>query len=224
VSAGVSAPAPVARGVGEVVAAALSMVGFALIPHRGIAGAVAGAACLLVVAVAMASSLRRGSDPLSALGLRGQAARVAPFSALSLALGLGAGALHRASMGIAVLPAAGPAAFLALACLIGATEELLYRGWLQGAARPLGAPAAVAIAALAHAAYKAALFALPAVAPAAAGAGDLLTIGAWTAGTGVVLGIIRERSGSVIPCVVAHAGFDAIVYGAMGHAPRWVWS
>ena len=109
--------------------------------------------------------------------------------------------------------------FVIVACLIGATEELIFRGWLLGKARTFGWPTAVVIAAVAHTAYKTALFAWPAIPDAV----DLAGISQLTVAGGIVLGLLRAFSGSVLPSLVAHAVFDFVVYRHVAHAPWWVW-
>ena len=110
--------------------------------------------------------------------------------------------------------------FAPVAALVGATEELAYRGYVQGRLRVLGPLPAVALAALGHTAYKCALFALP-------GRSVQIDVGIFAACTffgGLLFGALRERSGSVLPPVVAHACFDILVYGELSHAPWWVWA
>jgi len=72
---------------------------------------------------------------------------------------------------------------------------------------------------VAHAAYKTALFVWP-PAPVAV---DLVAILALTFIGGLVLGLLREASNSVLPPVAAHVAFDFVVYGALDQAPWWVW-
>jgi membrane protease YdiL (CAAX protease family) len=208
------------RLVIAVVAASAGMVVFALFSHRGPPWIVLGAIALLVVAAAIGRSLRRATRPAALLGLGGLSRRAVLFSIVGAVIGTGAGLLHRKGLGIPLWPVGGLEAFAAVACLIGATEELLYRGWIQGTARPFGWPAAVAIAAVAHAAYKTALFAWP-PGPIAI---DYAAIGLWTVAGGIVIGLLREISGSVVPSMLAHAAFDFVVYGALAHAPWWVWA
>ncbi len=205
------------------VVAAAGMVVFALLAHRGLPWIVPGAIGLLVASVAIGDSLRRAARPVELVGLGGSGAvhsGAVLFCVLGVVLGAGAGVLHRTSLGLAAWPLQGAGAFVVVACLIGAAEELVYRGWLQGAMRLLGWPAAVAIAAVAHAAYKTALFSGMSVPV----AGDLLSIAVPTVVGGMVLGVLRQLSGSVVPCLVAHAVFDFVVYRSVAHAPWWVWS
>jgi membrane protease YdiL (CAAX protease family) len=204
----------------EVLAVAAGMVAFALFSHRGLPWILVGTTGLLIAAASLERSLRRAPRVAALLGLDGFSGETVLFAIVGCALGAGAGLLHRRGLELPLLPAGGLEVFAAVACLIGATEELLYRGWLQGRLRALGWPVAVVVAAAAHAAYKSALFAWP---PGPAEI-DCAVIAGWTFVGGVVLGLLRQFSGSVVPSMVAHAAFDLLVYGAVAHAPWWVWS
>ena len=110
--------------------------------------------------------------------------------------------------------------FAAVAAAIGVTEELVYRGYVQGRLRALGPLAAAILAAVGHTAYKCALFALPPLAVEI----DLPFLALGTLVVGVGFGALRERSRSVLPALAAHACFDVLVYGQGAQAPWWVWS
>jgi len=204
----------------EPLLAAGGLVVFGLVSHRGLPWAALGASAVLVAAAAIARSLRRAVRPAALLGLGRVTARTASWSIPGMLLGTGAAFLHRQGMGISIWPVAGAGAFALVACMIGATEEVVYRGWLQGTLRPFGWHAAVACSAVAHAAYKTALFAwLP-----GSEIMDLAAIALWTTVGGVVLGMLREISDSLLPAILAHVAFDFMVYGTLNHAPWWVWS
>ena len=125
-------------------------------------------------------------------------------------------------------------AFVAMG--IGATEELLWRGWMQGAWKtlvpggadipvcrkgrhlaerilPPGSVAAVLAAAGSHAAYKTALFVFPPDGIARQSPGALLFIAGLTFGFGAVLGLIRLRQGTIAAPLAFHVLFDLLVYG-----------
>jgi membrane protease YdiL (CAAX protease family) len=153
------------------------------------------------------------------LGLAARTRRGAVLLVVGVVLGAGLGVLYRAFGGWPALP--GDLARLALAAaMIGATEELAYRGYVQGRLRGLGWVAAVALAALAHTAYKSALFAFPEAAVQI----DFRFLAVWTFVGGCVFGMLRQFSGSVLPPVAAHVLFDLVVYGDRVEAPWWVWS
>ena len=109
--------------------------------------------------------------------------------------------------------------FVLVAAAIGAAEELLFRGFVQGRLARLGWPAAVILAALAHTAYKTALFAFPPE--------DLViryaTLASWTFMVGATFGLTRHFSRSLLPALTAHVLFDIFVYGDWAEAPWWVW-
>jgi membrane protease YdiL (CAAX protease family) len=109
------------------------------------------------------------------------------------------------------------------AMAIGAIEEIVWRGWLQGSlAKSLPPAGAISIAALLHAAYKTALFVFPPTGAAVRSPGSLLLIGGLTFGVGALLGCIRHREGTIAGPMGFHILFDLLVYGQMEKAPWWV--
>jgi len=208
-------------------AASAGMMLFALFAHQRMPWSIAAAGGLMLAGTAMATAgpraegngQRTRASPLVGLGL-GRASTVTLLFALAGAgIGGAAGFWHRHGLDLPVQPPNGVQPFVIVACLIGAGEELVYRGWLMGQARRFGWPAAIVIAAIAHAGYKTALFAWPA-APVAVDLWEMLWL--TTAG-GLVLGVLRAWSGSVWPAVAAHVAFDFVVYRALSVAPWWVW-
>ena len=103
--------------------------------------------------------------------------------------------------------------------LIGITEELIFRGFIQGRLRVIGTVGAVCIAAAAHTLYK--FLVLSSVADIVEV--NFLTLVGLTFGFGLVVGFIRAASRSVIPALVAHASFDILMYGDFTSMPVWVW-
>jgi membrane protease YdiL (CAAX protease family) len=224
--------------IGRTAAAAGGMVLFALCAHQGGAWAAIAAGGLIVTAVAISGAGQRaegkgqregqrakgrgqrfGASPLEGFGLGHFSIATLGFTLAGAGIGAGAGLWHRYGLGLPLLPSVSVQPFVIVACLVGAAEELLYRGWLLGQARRFGWPAAIVIAAVAHAAYKTALFAWP-PAPMLIDLWWLLLV--TTAG-GLVLGALRAFSGSVVPAIVAHVAFDFVVYRAVSDAPWWVW-
>jgi membrane protease YdiL (CAAX protease family) len=199
---------------------AFGMVVFALASHQALPWLAAGAGGLLIATVALGYSLARTGRPAELLGLAGFSRRTAWFAVAGCVVGAALGALHRWRLGLTLLPTGTPEMFAALACLIGATEELIYRGWLQGRLHGFGWWTAIVIAACSHAAYKTALF----VWPSTPGNVDLVALAAWTVAGGILFGLLRAFSRSLIPPLLAHAVFDLVTYGAVGRAPWWVWS
>jgi membrane protease YdiL (CAAX protease family) len=109
--------------------------------------------------------------------------------------------------------------FAVTAALIGITEELVFRGYIQESLKNLNSPFSILFSSLSHTSYKCCLFIYP-----LAGAGiDIGFLALWTFGAGLVFGTVRHFSKSVIPCVSAHAIFDVLVYAESASSPWWVW-
>ena len=210
---------PDPRALPGSVAAAVGLAVFAAFSHRGAPQVFLALGGFALAAAAILWSGFGTARPTELLGLSGCSKRVVTFSFVGVALGFGAGVWHRYALDLSLWPH-DIEVFVVVACLIGATEEIVYRGWLLGRARPLGPAAAVLVAALAHTAYKTALFAFPSVAESI----DLAQIALATFLGGIVLGALRAASGSLVPPMLAHAVFDFAVYGAVATAPWWVWN
>ena len=202
----------------ETGAATVGLCLFALCIHGSLPGQLAAAGGLAISAFALHRAIVSGSAPAVLLGLRlpAQAARV--YLALGLALGAVLAVGFRERLGIALFPGA-LRSFALLAALIGAAEELFCRGYILGRLRCLGMTWAVVLSAVAHTAYKCALFART---PSGIEVNFPFLATATLLG-GMVFGLLRVRAGSVWPAVAAHACFDVLVYGDCGQAPWWVW-
>jgi len=157
---------------------------------------------------------------IATFGLLPVSKKVLIFTLLGGAIGLGFGIVYRVyCLGEAALPNHFTW-FLPVACLIGATEEFVYRGFVQGALRRMGPLAAIILALLFHAAYKYALFTAPHMQPEI----NLAFLFTATFLVGLILGSLREFSGNLLPPIALHILFDLAVYGGYYHAPWWVWS
>ena len=110
--------------------------------------------------------------------------------------------------------------FAILAPLIGITEELVFRGYVQGKAAAAGSLASVLIASAGHTLYKYLVIRTVEI--------DLGTyfpsLVLFTFLAGLVFGLMRETSRSILPPALAHALFDILVYGGESMAPVWIWS
>jgi len=207
------------RPVLEAAVASAGMGLFGLFVHSGLPWVPLSGAGLLVTVLAIAHSLRDGGGPAEIFALLPPSRRVAFTLGLGCAFGAAFGILFRVYQDVGALPT-GLGRFVSIAAAIGAAEEVLFRGYVQGRLRPLGRIAAMILAAVAHTLYKLALFALPPE-------GILINyevLAIWTFIGGLIFGGLREFSDNVLPPVSGHVVFDIVVYGQRAHAPWWVWS
>jgi membrane protease YdiL (CAAX protease family) len=197
----------------------LGLAVFALLIHStgvGLAIAVAG---FFAASIVMATTVVRADRPLEIMGLAPVPRRTAAYVPAGLTLGVGLAILYRWHSGWAPLPQ-GITGFAFVATIIGATEELVFRGYVQGRMARLGAAGAVLVAAAFHTAYKTALFAMP---PSGQET-DLLLVATVTLAGGIAFGALRQLSGTVLAPLAAHALFDLLAYAEFSSAPWWVWS
>jgi len=174
---------------------------------------------LMAVALAMIHSLHSDLGLGETLGLSLDSRQMLVWMLIGCAGGTALGIFSRVSQDMATFPT-GIGQFVFAACAIGASEELLFRGYIQGRLRSLGPVPAVVLAAAAHSAYKVSLFVfLP-----EGVAVDHLSLGYNTFASGLAAGALREWSRSVLPPLGGHVLFDIVVYGERSVAPWWVWS
>jgi hypothetical protein len=207
------------RRIGDSLVTAAALALFALFSHRGWPLFLIAAAGLIVAAFAIQRSFGSMREAAHTLGLSSFPRKAGLLIPAACAAGIGLGIFYRGSFSLPIFPRE-LRPFVAVACLIGGAEEIVYRGWMQGSLRVLGRPAAVGVAAVAHAAYKAALFLWPSV-PISV---DFAFLIVWTVAGGIVFGVLREASESVVPPCLGHMTFDILVYGAIAAAPWWVWT
>lgn len=202
----------------EVTVAAAGMFLFALFAHTGLPLRILSFGGLFLTFVTLLYGFRSTLSPAVVLGLGGFSNRTAAYTVFGFLFGLALGVTHRWGYGLEILPSTF-GRFAGVAALIGATEEILYRGYIQGRVRVLGSLNAVVFASLCHTVYKCSLFVFP-YQPLEINIGFLA---ACTFTVGLIFGAFREKTGSVWPPVVAHVLFDIVVYGEYGPAPWWVW-
>jgi membrane protease YdiL (CAAX protease family) len=109
--------------------------------------------------------------------------------------------------------------FALIAALIGCTEELVFRGYLQDSVKDKGTAFSILFSTLSHTGYKCCLFLSPLVLIKT----NIAFLAFWTFIAGMIYGIIRHYSKSIIPSLVGHALFDVWVYSEFIRAPWWVW-
>lgn len=198
--------------------AAAGMVLFAFFIRRPMPSFLLAPCGLILVVTALGYSIYSGTPLLRLAGVSRFSRKVAAWTLLGIALGCFLGILFRSTQESGILPAR-LSCFALTAAAIGATEELLYRGYIQGLLVRMKWPIAVILTAVAHTAYKSALFAEPP-------GGIVITHGLLMLCTllgGIAFGFTRHFSNSVLPPLAAHLLFDILVYGDYVHAPWWVW-
>jgi len=174
---------------------------------------------LLAAALAIDSSLHSTPHWAEVFGISLKSKRIGLWLLIGCAGGTSFAMFSRISADVGALPS-GIGHFVFAASAIGASEELFFRGYVQGRLHRLGPAPAAFLAAAAHSAYKVTLFVfLP-----EGVAVDHFSLGFWTFLAGVAAGALREWSGSVIPPLAGHVLFDIVVYGERSLAPWWVWS
>lgn len=154
-----------------------------------------------------------------ALGLGSLNRRVLLFTLSGVLMGVIMGILTRSRFELTLIPA-GLSSTALLAPLVGAAEELLFRGYIQGRLQPLGKVTSIVSSSAAHTCYKL-LVILSLSNPLQF---DFFFLIFWTFLGGLLFGALRELSGNTMPAVIAHAVFDIVLYGALATAPVWVWS
>lgn len=173
---------------------------------------------LSVSALIIGYSIRHISI-LPAFGISKPGRKTFFYALPAIITGLFLGMLTRNKFGLSLLPST--LGILALISpIIGALEELVFRGYIQGHLFPLGRIFPLIFTATAHTGYKS----LVILTLSSSLQFDLMFLIMWTFLGGIVFGILRELSGSVIPPVIAHVVFDVVLYGGLSVAPAWVWS
>ena len=102
---------------------------------------------------------------------------------------------------------------------IGMTEEIVFRGFIQGAAGKKSALLGITIAAASHSVYKLLVIASF---PVSLNINLYYLVGFTFAG-GLLFGWLRWKAINIIPAMLAHAIFDILIYGHLHALPVWVW-
>lgn len=140
------------------------------------------------------------------------------YTIAGISAGLGLAVIYRRHLEVSLIPESVHLFFI-VAALIGAMEEVVFRGFLQAHVKSINGPFSVLFSALAHTGYKCCLFLSPVIISDI----DVGFLALWTFCAGLFFGTIRHLSNSIMPPLAAHVFFDILVYAEFTNAPWWVW-
>lgn len=191
---------------------------FAIFIHRDPWVQIISFAALLFTGIVIIRSAENYSSLLSVFGMIPVSKRIIPYVIAGLLFGIILGFWYNIKFDYPLLPS--PLTKLAIiAPLIGITEELVFRGYVQTKSASAGVLFSIVFASIGHTLYK---YLVIKTLPIDLGLSLTMLI-LLTFSYGIVAGILRHYSKSVIPPAGAHALFDIIVYGGVASAPVWIW-
>ncbi len=147
-----------------------------------------------------------------------QTKHLAFYCLIGLLLGVASALFYRGSQGMPLFISF-MRPFLFVSVFIGFTEELYFRGFLQTQLNQWSSGSAILFTALINAMYKAALF----LSPTAPSHENLMFFFLYSFAAFIILGILRNKSNSLLPSIIAHAVFELMVDSELSQAPWWVW-
>jgi membrane protease YdiL (CAAX protease family) len=202
----------------EAILCSLGLMAFSYFIHHEYPLRLISFAALLLAAYIIGRNLRSFQDLKKITG------GIPPFrtTMLYILIGISGGlilaALYRWYLEVNIFPES--IYYFAIAgALIGSTEELVFRGFIQEHTRLVNAPFSILFSTLSHTGYKCCLFLSPMIMVNT----DIGFLAFWTIIAGIIFGTIRHFSKSILPALVAHAIFDILVYAEYVSAPWWVW-
>ena len=204
--------------VANALAISIGLWTFALFYRGSFALQLLAAVSLLVTAILIVKVLITHNEVLLQKGLWQWPSPAKKVLVLSFGISGGLAIWYRYTEQMPLLPVSFEW-FVILSVLIGATEELIFRGVVQGEASYWHPTGAVYLSAFAFAGYKTLLF----VQPSPQNQTNLATLFIFTFLAGILLGYTRKNTGSIWPCLVAHGIFDLVVYAETASSPWWVW-
>ena len=173
---------------------------------------------LMLPAYIMSRQCYSLSDLYKVFGILKISKKLLLFIIVGIMLGLIYAALYRNVLSIPIFPKT-IRNFAAVAALIGILEELVFRGFIQGHVRSINPYFSILFGTISHTAYKCCLFLSPVIEHKI----DIQFLMIWTFIGGLVFGLLKEFSKSVIPSAIAHSSFDILAYAECVVAPWWVW-
>jgi membrane protease YdiL (CAAX protease family) len=196
----------------------LGLMVFSFFIHYKFPARLISVLALLMSAFIIARDLKSLTDLKKILGKHISFKTTLLYFLLGITAGILLAVLYRWHLSTSLMPSS-IHSFVIVAALIGGTEELVFRGYLQESVRNINVPFSILFSTSAHTGYKCCLFLSPAM-PADINVGFLAL---WTFGVGLLFGTVRHLSKSLLPSLTAHVLFDILVYAEFTTAPWWVW-
>lgn len=179
---------------------------------------IAALAALCFVVLVISLSVPSFRDLARIVGLTYFSKAVLLYAVGGLAIGALLALLYRGISRMSLFPHA-LTMIAVIAPAIGISEELLFRGFLQNRLVTINTWLAVILASLAHTLYK---FLVMRTLPVDIGTYYPALV-VYTFAAGLLSGIPRALTRSVVPACLLHGVFDILVYGGLSTWPVWVW-
>jgi membrane protease YdiL (CAAX protease family) len=202
----------------EATLCSLGFMVFAYFIHDGFPKLTIALVALMVQAFIMSRQCDTLSDLKKYFGEISLSKRALLFIFIGILMGFTYAAYYRHAIGMPVIPDY-VRSFALVAALIGIMEELVFRGFIQGHLKSVNTVFSILFGTIAHTAYKSCLFMSPVIAHKI----NIHFLIWWTLIGGLLFGILKEYSKSIIPPAIAHSLFDIITYAGCAAAPWWVW-
>jgi membrane protease YdiL (CAAX protease family) len=202
----------------EAIICSFGLMVFSFFIHYKIPVRLISFAALMVSALIISRNFKSFSDLKDIAGTGLSKGINLIYCVIGIAGGIMLAAMYRWHLDISIFPKSFHS-FVFVAALIGCAEELVFRGFIQEHVKSISGPFSVLFSTLSHTGYKCCLFLSPAITANI----DIGFLALCTFVAGIVFGIVRHVSKSILPSLIAHALFDIIVYAEFVNAPWWVW-
>jgi membrane protease YdiL (CAAX protease family) len=202
----------------EVVLCSLGLMIFSYFIHYKMPVRLISFAALFMSAFIISRNLRSMSDLKKITGEVISLKVTVPYTLAGIALGALLAFLYRLHLNITLFPVS-IHPFVIAAMLIGCTEELVFRGFIQGQTGITKGPFSVLLSTLSHTGYKCCLFLSPVITEDV----NVGFLAFYTFIAGLIFGSLRLVSKNLLPSLSGHALFDVLVYAEFVSAPWWVW-
>jgi len=163
-------------------------------------------------------NLKSWNDLKRIIGIPVSQRNLVLFTVIGVVSGLVFGVMYRYHLNLNLFPKSFHL-FVIAAAFIGIMEELVFRGFLQGFVKSINGPFSILFGTLSHTGYKCCLFLAPVITENV----DIGFLFIWTFGVGLLFGIVRHYTKSVLIPLIGHAVFDILSYAEFYHSPWWVW-